>query len=386
MKRFLSILAFVAICASTAYAQKPIPQAVSLKKQKEATRTEIILPQVQGYNCYKGDFHVHTTYSDGRMNPAARIVEAWMDGLDIVAITDHHEKHKGVKNMLNVISMKDSTVIDYKKAKVSHNKIHEEAVEQIEKSGWPMLLVKGAEVTRDSQTVGHLNCLFLTDIDAIFDKDPAEALRKAKAQGGIVIHNHPAWRRGTCDKTEFHQLVYGEGLVDGVEVVNGGTLYPPIVRRCLEEKLALFANTDEHNITEYRFGTQGDYRTMTLILAKELTEEAVKDAILNQRTIAFARGFLIGQEMWLKDFLNAAIDCRITKDDGEKRTFLVRNNSSVTFHLRRGIVHTLEPFQIMTISIGRDKTTGEYAAPVFTIDNMWQEDYKHPKFELELDM
>ena len=379
-------LALVALCVFTTSAQKTIPQATTLARTTKANRTEIILPQVKGYTCYKGDFHVHTTYSDGKVSPAGRVMEAWLDGLDIVAITDHYEHHLGVKNVIKAITMKDSTVINYRMAKVSHNKIHEEAVAQLEKSGFPMLLVKGGEITRKAETIGHFNMLFLSDIDAAFDEDPAEAFRKAKAQGGIVIHNHPAWRRKTCDKTEFHQQVYGEGLVDGVEVVNGYAFYPPIVRRCIDEKLAMFANTDEHYLTEQRYGAVDRFRPMTLVLASDLTEEAVKEAILSRRTIAFSGGALIGEEMWLGEFLNAAVDCRLVKTAEDGRTFRLTNNSSVAMTLRLGHrIYLLEPFKSLLIDLGRSKESGEYLPPIFEVENMWHIDYQHPKIELALD-
>lgn len=385
MKRLFLTLALVVLSISTITAQKQIPHATSLAKQAKANRTEIVLPQVKGYNCYKGDFHVHTTYSDGRLNPAARVIEAWLDGLDIVAITDHYEHHSGVRNMLKTISMKDSTVIHYRMAKVSHNKIHEEAVAQLKKSGFPMLLVKGGEITRKPEDVGHFNLLFLSDIDAAFDEDPAEAFRKAKAQGGIVMHNHPAWRRNTSDKTEFHQQVYGEGLVDGVEVVNGTTFYPHIVNRCIDEKLAMFANTDEHYLTEQRYGAVGRFRTMTIVLANELTEESVKEAILNRRTIAYSGGSLVGEEMWLNEFLNAAVDCRLTQVSENSRMFRLTNNSSITMTLIKNRPYILEPFKSLLISIGRDKNSGEYQTPTFVVENMWHANYQHPKIELTID-
>ena len=387
MKRFLFILTFAALCASTTNAQKSIPHSVRITKTVAPQRTEIILPQVRGYNSYKGDFHLHTTYSDGRLNPSARVIEAWMDGLDIVAITDHYEGQKGIKNMLTALSTQDSTVIDiYKRTKVDFNLVHQEAAEQLEKSGYPMLLVKGGEISRNPQNIGHFNALFLTDINGVIDADPAEAMRKAKAQGGIVIHNHPAWRRDTSDKNEFHQKVYGEGLIDGVEVVNGLTFYPHIVRRCIDENLTMFANTDEHSLTEYRYGTADFFRTMTIVFAEELTEASVKEAILQHRTIAYSGGNLIGEESWLKDFLNAAVDFRLAKEYENKRTFCLTNNSSIKFLLRRnGTTIILEPFKSIMVSFGRDKTTGEFAAPVYTVDNMWHIDYQRPKIELEID-
>jgi predicted metal-dependent phosphoesterase TrpH len=385
MKRLILTLALAALCVLTTSAQKTIPYATSLAKQAKAPRAEIILPQVKGYTCYKGDFHVHTTYSDGKVSPAGRVIEAWLDGLDIVAITDHYEHHLGVKNVIKSISMTDSTVINYRAAKVSHNKIHEEAVAQLEKSGFPMLLVKGGEITRGAENVGHFNMLFLQDIDAAFDADPAEAFRKAKAQGGIVIHNHPAWRRKTCDKTEFHQQVYAEGLVDGVEVVNGYAFYPPIASRCIDEKLAMFANTDEHYLTEQRYGAVDRFRTMTLVLASDFTEEAVKEAILDRRTIAFSGGSLIGEEMWLGEFLNAAVDCRLVKTTEEARMFRLTNNCSITMTLIKGRPYILEPFKSILINVGRDKESGEYLPPIFEVENMWHVDYQHPKIELTVD-
>ena len=70
-------------------------------QKRSPERTEIILPQVNGYNIYKGDFHTHTMYSDARVSPKGRVMEAWLDGLDIVAITDHYGHHLGVKNPQN---------------------------------------------------------------------------------------------------------------------------------------------------------------------------------------------------------------------------------------------------------------------------------------------
>ena len=37
----------------------------------------------------RGDFHLHTNASDGKLNPKELIYEAYVNGLDIIAITDH---------------------------------------------------------------------------------------------------------------------------------------------------------------------------------------------------------------------------------------------------------------------------------------------------------
>ena len=104
MKKLFLILAFAGLCLSTAEAQKKIPHTYRLVGESKARRTEIILPQVKGYNVYKGDFHIHTTYSDGGVNPDNRVTEAWYDGLDIIAITDHYENRKGERNFFKVVA------------------------------------------------------------------------------------------------------------------------------------------------------------------------------------------------------------------------------------------------------------------------------------------
>ena len=400
MKKILLILAFAALCISSSDAQaaaaKKIPHSHRLSNNAAARRTEIILPKVNGFNCYKGDFHIHTSYSDGNLTPTARIHEAWYDGLDIVAITDHYENQKGVKQFFKVAAghADEGQTIGYKsvsksgKVSTDFEEIHKMAEGQIEKSGYPMLLVRGCEMARNAQSHGHFNILFLSHFNDLYNKDMAQAFRNAKKQGAIIIHNHPAWRRKTSDKTEFHQQVYSEGLIDGIEVVNGTTFYPHIVRRCIDEKLTMYANTDEHGITSARFGAAGFHRTMTLVFAKDLTEKAVKDALLKGRTIAYAAGSLIGEEEWLKAFFNAAVECRITKSDETTgtRSFQVTNMSSITYRLRRGkTIYELEPFKSLRFDLGKDKKTGKYLEPKFAVDNMWHADYKHPSIQIELD-
>lgn len=60
-------------------------------QRREAHRREIVIPQVNGYTVYKADLHIHTIYSDGSVTPEYRVREAWMDGLDVMACTEHLE-------------------------------------------------------------------------------------------------------------------------------------------------------------------------------------------------------------------------------------------------------------------------------------------------------
>ena len=59
--------------------------------QNKELRREIIVPQVRGLNVYKADLHTHTIFSDAHVTPEYRVQEAWLDGLDVIAITEHTE-------------------------------------------------------------------------------------------------------------------------------------------------------------------------------------------------------------------------------------------------------------------------------------------------------
>ena len=74
-------------------------------------RQEIILPQVNGYNVYKADLHVHTLFSDGTVMPNLRVQESWEDGLDIIAITDHIETRKAEEVLQMACRMEEIEVL-----------------------------------------------------------------------------------------------------------------------------------------------------------------------------------------------------------------------------------------------------------------------------------
>lgn len=404
MKKILLLLAFAGLCIFNADAQKKVPDTHKTCNEQTYRRTEIILPQVNGFNSYKADLHVHTIYSDGDITPRQRVREAWYDGLDIIALTDHLEARNYEKYILkahaphnpdgkphkyyhagSVRLMKDGTDPGIR---CDLNATFAEAEEFLKKEGYPILLIKGSEISRAPQTQGHFNALFIKDIQGIYDIDTKETFRNVHKQGGIVIHNHPGYRRKTTDKSEWQEEVYKEGLFNGVEIVNGTTFYPKMIRRCIEENLIMIGATDTHRPTSGQYKDLGFFRTMTIIFAKENTEKAIKDALLKRRTIVYSGGDLMGEEKWLSDFLNAAVDCRMLRENKKKenRTFLLTNHSSITYRLRLGrTIYELEPFKSLMVTFGKDKDTGEYINPKFTVDNMWHIDYQHPVINIELD-
>ena len=371
---------------------------------KTTPRTEIILPEIDGYTLYKADLHVHSIYSDGEVTPRERVREAWYDGLDIIAITDHLEIRTYEKFMLKALAPynEGGEPYQYKNAGIANktdtgtpvlsdlNASYQEAVSYVKNESFPVMVVRGTEIWRNPSMIGEFNALFLTDINTICHPDLFESFRRVKEQGGIIMHNHPGWRRETMEISDENQVrAYEEGWVDGVELVNSFTLYPTIARRCIERNLFMAANTDAHRPTSQVWGRDKKYfRTMTFIMAEECTEEAVKEALKQRRTICYSANNLMGEESYLRKFINGAIRCTIISEDVKKgtRTYNLTNECSIPFILRKGkSAQELEGFQSLRFTVGKNKETGSYLLPEFTVDNMWHIDEQHPVIEIEVD-
>ena len=56
-------------------------------------RQALPVPDLPGFRTLKADFHLHTVFSDGNVWPTVHVQEAWRDGLDVIALTEHAEYH-----------------------------------------------------------------------------------------------------------------------------------------------------------------------------------------------------------------------------------------------------------------------------------------------------
>ena len=89
--KFILLLA-IGLCSSAmAQVQPSLPKEIKVGKERVKARREITLPMIDGYQLLKCDFHMHTIFSDGIVWPTLRVQEAWEEGLDAIAITDHIE-------------------------------------------------------------------------------------------------------------------------------------------------------------------------------------------------------------------------------------------------------------------------------------------------------
>ena len=316
---------------------------------RNATRTEITLPKVKGFNLYTADLHTHTVYSDGDMTPAMRVEEAWRSGLDIIAITDHmeyrrieREVYRYMKDYIDPEKQGEKWAIntnvlnkkpDEKGILVDFNVSAEMAAQAGEKFG--ILVIKGVEITRGK--LGDYNAIFTKDNNALYDPNLEQTIRNARAQGAFIFHNHPQYSKKTKTTMPPHcEDFHAKGLIDGMEIVNGWHHYTNLYDFCFEKGYAPFANSDVHHLLTDRFPGAGKdyYRNMTLILAKKCDEKSIKKAVFAKRTIAYAQNMLIGREDLLQELFKASVKVESLGVVGKSKRVQITNLTSLPYSFK----------------------------------------------------
>lgn len=374
-------LASISASAQYHYTDANNPEMLHHVASKAPCRKVFTLPVVNGYNIYLADLHTHSAYSDGSVLPKFRIAEAWQDGLDIIAITEHIEYRPAEKAFYEYL--KKYTAVKYNKEKginipmVDLNTAVNVAATEGE--NYDILVIPGSEITRNGTTVGHFNALFTTDNNLIYDEDPVQAIRNAKAQGALVMHNHPGWRKTSLDFTDTEKIAYEEGLIDGVEVMNGSEFYPGIIDRVQERGLFIAANSDIHGATAVEYRLTGSDRPMTLILARDKSMESIREALESNRTIALGYGELCGEEGLLAELFKASITFDELNVTEKNKVLQLTNKTSIPYLIQlegKNPVH-IEPHSAVRMTI--DKNTKMLK---MSIINMWCSADSHPVVEL----
>ena len=380
MKKLLFTIAasVVALGASAQhyYTDAKNPEMLHISEPRTSQRVNFVVPQIKGYNVYKADLHTHTIFSDAQVSMPLRLAEAWRDGLDIYAVTEHAEYRPHEKTYVEWMKgylPEDAKAENYdvvrkaaneKGIMVDLNLPYRLAKSAAEKYG--ITVIPGIEVTRSPSKVGHFNALFIEDANSIYNPDPEQAIINARNQGAIIMHNHPGWTRKNLNMIEFEQKVYDKGLIDGIEIMNGTEFYPKAIDRAKQYNLFMASNTDIHQTTAELYGVNGEYRDMTLILAKDKSLESIREALEAKRTLAFSFGTIAGDEELLRELFLASVKVTPTQAD-EKRTYLqLENNSSIDFILRQEGANTmvLKRHSSILIRCSANNT-------MLTIENLW---------------
>lgn len=352
MKRIILIIAAVvtSLSASAQYYQDYVnKEMLHIRQPRTVQRTEFVVPAVDGYTAYKADLHTHTIFSDGHLSMESRIREAWTDGLDVMAVTEHLEYRPHEKNLVKY--MEGGYIAKGTKAQaysfVSKNEPAKGSIKvdlnfpvelatKIAKD-YDMTIIPGIEITRKPGGVyTHLNALFTKDNNAIYDPNPMQSARNAKAQGALIMHNHPGWMRTDMTPSKFDKAIYKERLVDGIEIMNGVEFYPKAITRAKKYNFFVSANTDAHHATAERYSDYGEARNMTIIFAKDKSLESLREAIDARRTLACSYGVLAGDEALLRKVFEASVSVRkIANNAKGRKQIVITNNSSIRWIIAR---------------------------------------------------
>jgi hypothetical protein len=287
-----------------------------------AQRKIVHLPDIPGYVTLKCDFHLHTVFSDGNVWPTVRVGEAYRDGLDAIAITDHLE-----------YTPKD----DY--LPVDHNagwKIAESTARDFN-----IILVHGAEITR-KMPPGHFNALFIRDASLLAVDSVMDAFEAAIKQGAFLQWNHPGWKAQEPDGIPklypIHRKLLEKGWIHGIEFFNDNEYYPLVLTFCQQFNLAVTGNSDNHGVISETYpAPEWTNRPMTLVFAKARTSDALREAMFAGRTLVYFRDIIAGKEEYAKPFFYSCIAVSKPFYDSEKNVYFeVTNNSDVPFYLING--------------------------------------------------
>jgi histidinol phosphatase-like PHP family hydrolase len=259
-------------------------------------RASLPVPDVAGFRTLKGDFHLHSVFSDGRVWPTVHVQEAWRDGLDVIALTEHLEYNPNAPDV-----------------KVDAGRSYAIAKRVADELG--ILLVPGVEITKPDppkaplvlpEGSAHFNALFVTDANALHVPDDVmEALRRAKAQHAFVFWNHPRFRVSRARWFPTIARAFDEGLFDGMELVNGPDFYDEAYPWIAERRLAILANSDAHDPVPPR--AAGGRRPITLLFVRSADLDGVREALVARRTAAWLGDDVWGPEEYVRGLWSGAI-------------------------------------------------------------------------------
>ncbi|MFH1737971.1 MAG: Sb-PDE family phosphodiesterase [bacterium] len=349
---FLSISVIFYLVAPVAFGQEEAKWKVYREE-----RHEIAIPDILGYKTVKCDFHTHTVFSDGEVWPTVRVEEAWREGLDAIAITDHIEYQPHREDV-----------------PTNHNRPYEIAFPQAKRRN--ILLVKGAEITRETPP-GHFNAIFVEDIKELDTELLEDSVRAANKQGAFVFWNHPGWKGPELGRWgEVQTTLYQNTWMRGIEICNGDVYYPEAHQWAMDKNLTMVGNSDIHDPAPESQITPAGHRTITLVFATEKTIPALKEALNAGRTTVWCENRLIGRQEYLKAIFNASFQIG-PPDRTEKNTFTyrIRNDSDVSYELKRagenGPSHIELPANtVIQMQVEVDTETERLQLDYY-VDNLW---------------
>lgn len=209
---------------------------------------------------FKGDFHLHSFYSDGRNSPGFITASCRKAGLDFMAITDHRAHDPSVEAQ-NVFSDMDIDLAIFRGEEIHPPKTHTHMVGfgnmQSVKSNFAdeeayISLIKEKsrfvdQVETDQEKYEYASCSFV--------------IEKVRQEGGICIFAHPYWATGNRYNvtTPLTEAFLKSGIFDAFELFNGDSMDINAIQLALyhdlykQYKIPLVSGTDAHGVIRHGF-------------------------------------------------------------------------------------------------------------------------------------
>jgi len=285
----------------------------------------INFPDTDKFKVVITDLHTHSVFSDGAVWPNVRVEEAVRDGIDIMAITEHLEYQPHIDDIPHPDRNRSFEIAE----EISQNK--------------DLVVINGAEITRMFPP-GHINAVFIEDANKLIYLDESkiekakqdlekipeedlleyknqswledaalanlwpvkEALKEARKQKAFTFWNHPAWSSeefiGEPMVRDVHKDFFESELLHGIEVANGDGYSEEAFQIALDYGLTILGTSDVHGLIDWDYPPSiGDHRPVTLVLAQDESNEAVKSALFDGRTVVWFKNNIIGLEKNIRE-------------------------------------------------------------------------------------
>jgi len=349
--------------------QKDYTRVISPSEQTCANPRYVPVPDIQGYKTLKTDLHCHTYYSDAHVSPQMRVAEAWLEGLDVLAITDHRPCTWGYIK----VDDKNRSILEA-----------ESAAKEV-----GMKIIRGFEFTA-GEPMGHINVLFVKDVNAYRFHNEAQAalttqkcdsiLSQATAEGAFITTNHPGWPDQNSTLSEYIKSKVQDGTIRGIEIFNDKEFYPMAIDHANDYNLSMLSCTDTHVPTFMSFDQKDNHRDITLVFARDTTDESIKEALNAGRTIAWANNTLAGREPLLREFLHACVKVEKTMFDGTFYRVRLKNVSAIPF--TAVTENPQETITIPALGYAEIKRRASGFSKSYTISNVFISSGKHLEIPL----
>lgn len=218
---------------------------------------------------FLGDFHLHSTFSDGELSIPQLVDLMGQNNVGAIAITDHLCEEKTFLG--KAARWLDKTLT--RKTFPAYMELLQSERERAWRQ-YRMLVIPGVEITKNSFSHNDSAHVLALDIHKFInpDKPLREILADIKAQGGLAIAAHPVFTGKSEHQTRllWNQRDELDSHIDLWEVSSGPRLFPEVQK----SKLRKIANSDLHRAEQIR-----SWKTL---FTCEKHPDAIKDALLKQ--------------------------------------------------------------------------------------------------------